>query len=345
MVCVVGSCNMDLVTYSATLPRDGETVRGGDFKLGFGGKGANQCVAAGLLGGRVAMVGRVGDDTFGRDTLANFSRLGVDTAHVLMTPGAPTGVAQITVDTRTGHNSIIIVPGANDKLSPADASAAIDELLLPPPPQVQQQQQQHPDTLRAVLVVQLEVPLRTTAAALRAAKARNPSVLTLVNPAPAGGLECESEDPADLRDFYALADVFLPNETELETVAGMPVRSIADAEAAARRVVVDGFAMGACGARPGAVVVTLGENGCLLVRRDGSVLHVPQPERVPHDKVVDTTGAGDAFIGALAFFLSLGDALETALPKANLVAGRSVQRHGTQTSYASRQELPATIFT
>ena len=247
---VFGSSNMDLITYTEAMPRLGETIRGTDFRLGFGGKGANQCVAAGRLGARVAMVSRVGDDAFGRDTLANYAAAGVSTALVRVTAGRPTGVAQITVDA-AGHNAIVIVPGANDAMAPAaDAEGAPAFVAL----------------VRGarLLVCQLEVPLAATVSARRVARAHG--VPTLLNPAPAV-LPTDTLAQCDLvREMYALTDILVPNETELETLAGVPVRAIADAERAAARV-LRGTALGAGGAAPRFVLVTLGENGSLLALR------------------------------------------------------------------------------
>ena len=342
---VFGSSNMDLITYTEAMPRLGETIRGTDFRLGFGGKGANQCVAAGRLGARVAMVSRVGDDAFGRDTLANYAAAGVSTALVRVTAGRPTGVAQITVDA-AGHNAIVIVPGANDAMAPAaDAEGAPAFVAL----------------VRGarLLVCQLEVPLAATVSALRVARAHG--VPTLLNPAPAV-LPTDTLAQCDLvREMYALTDILVPNETELETLAGVPVHAIADAERAAARV-LRGTALGAGGAAPRFVLVTLGENGSLLARRDpatGAVETRFAPLTGARVTAVDTTGAGDCFIGALAFFLArelahgvpadcaapaFFDALARCVPKASVVATASVTKRGTQTSYPHPADLPQDLF-
>lgn len=327
VVTVLGSSNMDLITYTDRSPKAGETIRGNDFKLGFGGKGANQCVSCSRLcvpGGPVQtrMISRVGDDLFGENTLQNYRAQGVDTAHVLTTPGQPTGVAQITVE-RGGSNSIIIVPGANDQLSPADVAALAPAALEG----------------AKLLVCQLEIPLETTVAALEAAHARG--VYTITNPAPAPS-EWAQYSLDTIAKLYECSDLFVPNESELESIAGVPVDSPEDAEKAARRV-LEGKAMGAFGKAPGAVVVTLGSKGCILVRKDAPAVLVPVPERAK-GKVVDTTGAGDCFIGTLAYFLAAGDDIEKALAKAVEVATVSVQGLGTQTSYPKRDKLPQDLF-
>src|SRR5512140_2673542 len=126
-IVVVGSANIDLTTITDAFPRPGETIFGREFHLGFGGKGANQAVAASLCGARVSMIARVGDDLFGPATIQNFARRGVDTSHVTVTPGVSSGVAPICVDS-AGQNRILVVKGANDRLLPADIDAAGDVL-------------------------------------------------------------------------------------------------------------------------------------------------------------------------------------------------------------------------
>lgn len=336
---------MDLITYTEEMPQIGETIRGKDFQMGFGGKGANQCVAAGRLGARVAMVSRVGDDSFGRETLANYAAAGVGTALVRVTAGAPTGVAQITVDA-AGRNAIVIVPGANDAMAPAaDAEGAPAFVAL----------------VRGarLLVCQLEVPLAATVSALRVARAHG--VPTLLNPAPAALPTATPAQCALVREMFALTDVLVPNETELATLAGVPVRSVADAERAAARV-LRGAALAAAGAAPRFVLVTLGAGGALLAHRDpatGAVATRLAPLAGPPVTAVDTTGAGDCFIGALAFFLvrelaagtpadpadpAFFDALARAVPKASVVATNSVTKRGTQISYPRPDELPQELF-
>src|SRR4051794_38163334 len=118
-VVVVGSANVDLTTFTDRFPRPGETIFGKDFHLGFGGKGANQAFAARRCGAEVTMVARIGDDLFGQATLDNFASAGIETKHVLITPGVSSGVAPIFVDS-AGQNRILVVKGANDRLSPSD---------------------------------------------------------------------------------------------------------------------------------------------------------------------------------------------------------------------------------
>jgi ribokinase len=299
-VCVVGASNIDLISYVPRLPRLGETLHGSRFQMGYGGKGANQAVMAAKLGGRVALVTKVGRDVFGEGTLANFRELGVDTEHVLFTDDAFSGVAPIAVDPN-GNNAIIIVTGANDLLTEEEIERARPTIAA-----------------SAVVVCQLEIPLELSLAALRVA--REEGVTTVFNPAPA-----RAELPEEL---YRLSDVLCPNEPETELLVGRPIAG--DEEAAARELLDRGA---------GAVILTLGERGCLVVTRD-EARHVPV-ERVD---AVDTTGAGDAFVGSLAYLLAQGRPLADAAERASAIAAVSVRGRGTQTSFPAAADLPTELL-
>lgn len=298
-ITVVGSANVDLVTYSDEIPRPGETIFGRKFDLGFGGKGANQAAAARLCGADVWMVARVGDDLFGPATIANFRSLGINADGVLVTPGVSSGVAPIFVDS-AGQNRIWVVKGANDRLSPADVDAAADVLLQ-----------------SDFLVLQLEIPLETVYYTLQFANTHR--IRTILNPAPG--------QPLNLAEA-ANASYVIPNETEAEALyGGLPVRNLEDASLCARRLLDGGLRR---------VIVTLGANGSLCAGSDG-VRHIP-PFRVTP---VDTTGAGDAFIGSLACFLASGCEEFEAISRANLYAALSTLSTGTQKSFVSRERLEA----
>jgi len=299
-ICVVGSSNLDLVAYVSRLPRPGETLSGSRFETGFGGKGANQAVMAAKLGAEVSFVGAVGDDGFGRDMLANFAAVGIDTATVAIVPGVSSGVAPIWVEETTGLNSIVVVPGANGTVDAASVAAAGDVV-----------------TGADVVVCQLEVPLEATLAALRTARAAG--VRTILNPAPAR---------ADLpEEAYQLADVVCPNETEAEVLTGVAVTGPAEAEVAAR-------ALQARGATT--VVVTLGAQGVLVVEGDAPGVHLAAPAV----DAVDSTGAGDAFVGTFALRWGGGAPAPAAAADAVAVAAISVTRPGAQASYPTLAELP-----
>jgi len=291
-IVVIGSANIDLTTFTDQFPRPGETIFGRDFSLGFGGKGANQAVAARNCGADVAMIARVGDDMFGEATIQNFKKLGIDTSRVLMTPGVSTGVAPIFVDS-AGQNRILVVKGANDRLSPEDVFAAKDVILS-----------------ADMVVFQLEIPLLTTITALQFAKKHG--VRTIFNPAPAQMLNLQE---------IGFADYVIPNETEAEVISGMPVRNIEEARACVRRLREGGL---------NRVIVTLGANGALFGDQ-----HVAPFAVEP----VDPTGAGDAFIGSLAVFLSSGCRELEAISRANLYAALSTLSIGTQKSFVDAERF------
>jgi ribokinase len=235
-VCVVGSSNVDLTFRTPRLPRPGETLAGSLFHFGYGGKGGNQAVMAARLGAQVSLVTRVGRDPFGRQLVNHYREEGVDVLCVLHDPTRNTGTAAIIVDDHA-QNCIIVVPGANELLSPDDVRGAADVVR------------------RAdVVVCQLEVPLAAVQEAFEIAKAQG--VRTILNPAPAVQL------PYGL---LRLTDLCVPNETELENLTGRPVGNIAQAIEAARALREQGAET---------VLVTLGEQGALLVC-DDRVAHFP----------------------------------------------------------------------
>lgn len=290
-IAVIGSNMVDLITYIERLPVQGETLEAPDFALGCGGKGANQAVAAAKLGSEVLMVTKVGDDLFADNTLANFRRFGIDTRHVTRAPGRSSGVAPIFVQPDS-HNSILIVKGANAALGPADIQAAEADLR---------------DC--ALIVLQLEIALETVYAAIDCGQRLG--IPVLLNPAPA---------VADLSAAHlARLDYFVPNETELALVSGLPVADRDSAFAAARVLAGRGIRH---------VVVTLGAAGALYVGEEGEF-------SLPGQRVaaIDTTGAGDAFIGCFAHGRVQGMGLREAMQRAVAYSALSVTGRGTQTSY------------
>lgn len=297
-IAVVGSANVDLTTFTDRFPSPGETIFAREFHLGFGGKGANQAVAARLCGGDVSLVARVGDDLFGPATLDNFKSLGIDTTHVRITPSVSSGVAPIFVDT-SGQNRILVVKGANDRLSPADIDAAAAVLAT-----------------ADFIVLQLEIPLDTVYHTLRFARAHN--IRTILNPAPG--------QPLDSREI-SNADYLIPNETEAEAITGIAVEDLEGARACGQRLLDHGQLR---------VIVTLGSNGALLASSDGTHHIAPFPVAA-----VDTTGAGDAFIGSLACFLARGFEEQEAISRSNLYAALSTLAVGTQKSFATLEKFEA----
>src|ERR1700722_1339833 len=297
-IAVVGSANIDLTTFTDRFPNSGETIFGQKFDLGFGGKGANQAVAARLCGADVFMVARVGSDLFGPATIENFNKLGIDTTHVKQVEGLSSGVAPIFVEPN-GQNRILVVKGANDALKAADVDAAGEMLKA-----------------EDCIVLQFEIPLETVYYTV--AFARKHGIRCIVNPAPGQPVELQA-----LTDV----DYFIPNESEAQTVTGIAVRNVEDAKKCAGMLLGGGMKR---------VIITLGANGSLLAGHDLN-------EHVPAFSVqsIDSTGAGDAFIGSFAVFLAEGIAEKEAVRRANLYAGLSTTGVGTQKSFYDRAGFDA----
>ncbi|QNV37414.1 ribokinase [Rothia terrae] len=295
-IAVIGSNNVDLISYIHRMPEQGETIEAPDFRLGCGGKGANQAVAASRLGSEILMVTRVGTDLFAENTIANFKENGIDDKYILRTEGS-SGVAPIFVDEQS-NNSIIIIKGANALLSPQDlqdARADIEQCQL--------------------IVLQLEISLETVYAAIDLGKELG--IPVLLNPAPAA--------PELSLERVKSVEFIMPNETELSLLSGMPVESIEDISNAAHVLLDVGIKN---------VIVTLGVRGVLWVTAEGEKL-------IEGNKVdaIDTTGAGDAFIGCFSHYWAETGDIEESLRIANLYAGDSVTKYGTQTSYATASEF------
>ena len=295
-VVVVGSLNMDIVVPVPRHPRPGETIIGSDSFRTPGGKGANQAVAAARLGQRVAMVGCVGGDDAGATLVAALNDYGVAYAHVRTTPEAPTGIALITVDP-DGENIIVVSSGANARVEGGDVEAAAGALER-----------------AAVVLLQLEIPLATVVAA-----AERASGTVVLNPAPA---------PTDRLpvELLGAVDVLVPNRAELGELAGAHELDSLERVAEAAQALD----------WPGAVVVTLGPDGALVVG-EGSSEHVAAPSTA----AIDTTAAGDCFCGALADGLAREQPLADAVRWAVRAASLSVTRPGAQASMPTREEVEA----
>jgi ribokinase len=301
-IVVLGIFVADLAFLAPRLPVMGETILGERFRIGPGGKGSNQSIAAARAGGNVALITRVGRDPFAEIARTYWSTDGVDTSAVIEDPNEATGAAFIFVSTTSGDNAIIVSAGAAGKLSPGDVEAA--KLTI---------------TGAKVFMTQFEQPIETAIAALTIA--RNAGVTTILNPAPAAKV-----DDA----IFALCDYVTPNETEAAALTGLPVTNEDEALLAARDLV-----------RRGAknVLMTLGANGALLHGADGT--HKVPGFKVP--KVVDTTGAGDAFGGGFAVALSEGKSPVEAVRFGCATAAFSVQREGTAPSMPTRAEIEAVL--
>ncbi|WP_284507142.1 ribokinase [Caballeronia sp. ATUFL_M2_KS44] len=304
-VTVVGSLNMDLVARAPRLPLPGETLAGRTFAQVPGGKGGNQAVAAARLGAQVAMIGCVGHDANGARLRASLEAEGIDCAALATSEHAPTGVALIIVDDAS-QNAIVIVAGSNAEVTPASIDA--QEAMF----------------ARAdVIVCQLETPPETVRAALAAG--RRLGRTTILNPAPAANALPD--------DWFALVDYLIPNELEAATLTGIAIATPDDARRAAH-------ALKAKGARN--VVVTLGGQGVFALL-DGDADVEVDGKHLPSPKVdaVDTTAAGDTFIGGFAAELARGSAVADAIAFGQRAAAIAVTREGAQPSIPHRAEVTA----
>jgi len=284
-ICVIGSSNIDQIAYTQNIPADGETLFGDSFQMGFGGKGANQAVMAGLLGADVYMITCLGDDVYKEMTINNYEANNVNTDHIQLVKGA-SGVAPIWVDA-TGQNRIIVIPGANNEINAQKAISSIEEIGN-----------------ISVLVGQCEIPMEVNHEVFQYAKSN--SVTTIFNPAPAKKLEGE---------FLEHISWLIPNENEFELISGMEPND-------------DNF-LKFNEEIPCNLIVTLGEKGAVLV--DENRTHYFD---APAVNAIDTTGAGDSFIGTFAYELSESNSPESCIKKAVEKASQSVTKKGTQSSYS-----------
>ena len=299
-IVVVGSSNMDLVAKAPRIPVPGETLTGTEFFMVPGGKGANQATAAAKLGAEVIFVAKLGLDVFAAKSLENFKSVNINTKHIEQLDGVPSGIAIIAIDD-DGQNIIIVVPGANGKLTPADVDKAGSDI-----------------TSAAAVVAQLEVPIETVEQAAKVANKNN--VPFILDPAPARPLSDE---------LLSMVDIIKPNETEAEIITGIKVTNQASAAKAADALIAKGVKT---------VIITLGEKGLMLASKETK-------EMIPGNKVkaVDTTAAGDAFTGSLAYGLANGNSIKDAAAYANVVAAISVTRYGAQPSMPTKEEVDAFI--
>ncbi len=293
-IVVVGSSNTDMVIRVPRLPAPGETVLGGTYSVSAGGKGANQAVAAARAGGRVAFIAKVGRDDFGSRAIEGFQRAGIDTTWVSQDPDAPSGVAMIYVDAE-GENSIAVAAGANERLSEVDILSAKEVIAG-----------------ATVLLVQMEIPLKTVEAAV--STAAEAGVQVILNPAPAQPLS---------REILRHVSVLTPNETEAALLLRETI--INNYEQAARKLREKGVKT---------VIITLGSRGSFV--SDERFTGMVPAYKV---KATDTIAAGDVFNGALAVALSEKKTMEEAVRFASAAAAISVTRRGAQASAPAAGEI------
>lgn len=298
-IAVIGSNMVDLITYVNRMPKLGETLEAPSFEIGCGGKGANQAVAAAKLGASVIMVTKVGDDLFAENTIRNFQKYGIDTQYVTRVENTSSGVAPIFVDS-SSQNRILIIKGANNSLSPDDIDHASEALKA-----------------CKLIILQLEVPLPTVYYAIDFANKYN--IPVILNPAPA--------DPQLNMDYVCKCDFFMPNETELEILTGLPVSNLDEIKSAANSLFLKGLKN---------LVVTLGDKGAIWL--DGKNIHHIKTYKV---NAIDTSGAGDAFIGCFAHYLVKTKDILYSLGMASAFSAYSVTGKGTQISYPDKAQFEA----
>ena len=287
-ICVIGSSNIDQFSYISEFPSSGETLIGDSFETGFGGKGANQAVMAGLLGADVYMISCLGNDIFGDSTINNFIENDVNVDHIQRVK-VSSGVAPIWVNAK-GENKIIVIPGANNEIDSNKAKASLQEIENV-----------------SYLVGQAEIPMDVNHDVFDYAKQNN--ITTVFNPAPGKILKST---------FLKKIDWLIPNENEFQIISGLDV--------------TDENILEFSKTIPCNLIVTHGEKGVLYVEDDEIIKF-----KAPKVDAVDTTGAGDAFVGSFVYALSkdlkVNDAINLAIDKASL----SVTKRGTQSSYSSSE--------
>lgn len=284
-ILVIGSFVMDLVTKVPRAPIAGETVLGTDFKNYPGGKGANQAIAAARLGGNVTMIGKLGADAFGNEILKVLKDANVNHQYVKQVEGHPTGIGSIVLE-ENGENRIIVVPGANHLLKAENLDEYIDAFKK-----------------ADILLVQFELDFEMNKRAIEIAYELG--VPVLLNPAP--GRELDEE-------LLSKVTYLTPNETEAEIISGIKIKSIEDAEKAAKLILDKGVST---------VVITLSEKGALVADSKG-IRHIPSFK----ETAIDTVAAGDSFNGAFAYQIMEGKSVDEAVRFANAVGAITVTRKG-----------------
>ena len=294
MIYVLGSLNMDMVAKVAYMPVNGETMSAEKFYTNCGGKGNNQAVAIAKLGGKVAMIGKVGSDANGKVMKDNLTAYGVDTTFV--TEGdSPSGIAMILVE--NGDNRIILSAGANYDITEEDVDEGLSNAGK-----------------GDYLVMQLEVPLEIVSYAAQLAKKKGMTVV--LNPAPAVSLP---------ESLLCNVDIICPNESEAKILTGIEIED----EVSLALTVKNLYKMGVK-----QVVLTMGGNGA-VVTNEFEITHIPARKV----EVVDTTGAGDTFIGAMILKLAEGKTIVEAGTFASYASSITITREGAAQSIPTLGEV------
>lgn len=296
-ILVIGSLNMDFVIEVSKMPLPGQTILGKDFKLVPGGKGANQAYAMGKLGAKTSMIGAIGNDEYGEKLLENLNSVNVNIDGIIKLENENTGCAFINVD-ENAENSIVVIGGANVRITKEmiDANFKLIEQA-------------------EIIVMQLEIPLDVVE--YIAQKAKKEGKLIILDPAPAlRGLS---------KEILSNIDIIKPNETEIQIISGMEIKSEEDIIKAAKSLIEKGVKN---------VIVTLGGAGSLLVTKDSE-----KKFSSPKVKAIDTTAAGDTFTAGLAKSLLEGKSIEESIKFGHIASAIAVTRKGAQTSIPSLEDI------
>ena len=302
-ICVFGIFVADICFFADSIPVAGQTILGDKYLIGPGGKGSNQAIAAARAGGEVSFISKVGRDNYADLAISLYKDSGINYDGLEIEENESTGSAGILINRKTGENAINVVPGAAGTIG----KNLIDKNL---------------NIIKnsKIFLTQLETPKDVTLYALKEAKSQN--CITILNPAPS------SEIPDD---YFQYIDFFTPNETEASFYFNKPVKNEDDCKVAGKYFLEKGVKN---------ILITLGEKGCYFKNSDEEFL---MPASKLNKPVVDTTGAGDAFNGALSVALSQNKTYKQSIEFANLVAGISVTREGAANSMPMKKEIEETV--
>ncbi len=300
-ICVFGVFVADLCFFADKIPIKGETVLGKNHIVGPGGKGSNQAIAAARLGGNVNFITKIGDDQNAKMALKLYKEAGINTDSIIQDPNQSTGVAGIMINEKTGDNAINIVPGAAGSISNEDIDNNIEFIKK-----------------SEIFLTQLETPNEVTSYALN--RAKETGSITIFNPAPASDIK--------EGDFKCI-DYFTPNETEASFYLGKKVESKTEIEESAKTFLQKGVKN---------IIITLGPKGLYFANSEESFFIDVYSLK---DKVIDTTGAGDAFNGAFAYALSNKFKIKDALEFSNKVAAISTTKAGAANAMPKLDEVEA----
>ena len=298
-ICVFGVFVTDLCFIGNSIPEKGQTILGNKHIVGPGGKGSNQAIAAARLGGKVNFITKIGKDQNAVMALSLYKEVGINTESIIQDDNHLTGVAGIMINEKTGENAINVVSGAAATLIKQDIDQNLEFIKK-----------------SEIFLTQLETPYEVTSYALN--KAKETGSITIFNPAPA----------SDIReDDFKFIDYFTPNETEASYYLNEKVESKVEIERAAKSFLEKGVKN---------IIITLGSKGVYFANLDESYFIEAFKLK---NKVLDTTGAGDAFNGAFAYALSKNQDNRDALTFANKVAGISTTRRGAASSMPTLNEV------